>query len=245
MNRAIWLTVAALVAFGAIVVARLPASWLVPTSKSDVQCTDVSGTVWNATCTGLLVQRQPVGDLTWDIHAGRLLAGKLGADLVLTRANGSARGYVEAGLGQTLTARDLHVDLPLDPALMPQLPSNLTGHLHADIAALRVAYHRVRSIIGRIEARDLRLGIGGTAEELGSYQLTFPATGGTPVGQLGDLGGPLEVRGTLTLTPEPGFSLQSQVRPRPSASAELSRDIQFLGSPDSQGWRPFLIAGTF
>ena len=86
-----------------------------------------------------------------------------------------------------------------------------------------------------------------SAQRRGSYSLTFPpSTGGDPVGQLRDLGGgPLAVEGTLRLTPEPGFDLEGLVKARPTASADLAKDIQFLGSPDAQGRRPFSLAGTF
>ena len=65
-------------------------------------------------------------------------------------------------------------------------------------------------------------------------------------GQLRDLGsGPLAVEGTVRLTPEPGFDLEGLVTARPTASPELAQDIQFLGSPDARGRRPFSLAATF
>ncbi|WP_457825654.1 hypothetical protein, partial [Staphylococcus aureus] len=69
MMRTFLLVLLAVLVFIGIVVARLPASWAMPDPKTGVVCGDVDGTVWNGTCTGLVFQQQPVGDLTWDIHA--------------------------------------------------------------------------------------------------------------------------------------------------------------------------------
>jgi hypothetical protein len=65
------------------------------------------------------------------------------------------------------------------------------------------------------------------------------------VGDLTDLGGPLAVRGTLRLTNQPGYVLEGQVAARADAAPELVSNLQFLGTPDASGRRPFSIAGTF
>jgi general secretion pathway protein N len=219
---------------------------VLPDPKSGVTCTDADGTIWSGTCTGLTFQQQPIGDLSWEVHASRLLAGKINADLVVTRPTGSAHGNVETGFDKKITARDIRADLPLDPALTSALPPDfhgLRGKLHAQIASLRVDGQTIRAIEGVVEAHDLING----AQSWGSYSITFPPpTTGDPVGQIRDLGnGPLAVEGTLKLTPEPGFDLEGLVTARPTASPELARDIQYLGSPDAQGRRPFSLAGTF
>jgi general secretion pathway protein N len=250
MKRTIWLILFGVLVFAGIVVARLPASWVLPGPKSGVTCSDADGTIWNGTCTGLTVQQQPVGDLSWDVHASRLLAGKLNADIVITRPNGNAQGNVEVGLDKSISARDIKADLPLDRDLASALPPNirsLRGKLHAELVHVRVEGQALKAIQGVVEAQDMTDGEGSNAERWGSYSLTFPpSTGGDPVGQLRDLGGgPLAVEGTLHLTPEPGFDLEGLVKARPTASPELAKDIQFLGSPDAQGRRPFGLSGTF
>jgi len=251
VKRAIGLILFGVLVFAGIVVARLPASWVLPRPESGIACADADGTVWSGTCTGLTVQQQPVGDLSWEVHAARLWAGKLNADVVLTRRPaGAAQGNVEVGFDKSIEARDLRVDLPLEQELTSSLPPNVRGvrgKIHAEIAHLRIAGHTLKSVQGAVEARDLTEGEGSAAQSWGSYSVTFPpSAGGDPLGQLRDLGGgPLSVEGKLRLTPEPGFDLEGLVAARPSASPELARDLQFLGSPDAQGRRPFSLSATF
>ncbi len=136
MKRGVWITLAALLAFAAIILARLPAAWILPASgKSAIGCTGVDGTLWSGSCAGLFVQRKPVGDLTWELRPLRLFAGRLAAHVTLNSAMGQGSAEAEAGLGGKLSARDLTADLPLDPKLMPGLPPGLRGRAHLALVA--------------------------------------------------------------------------------------------------------------
>jgi general secretion pathway protein N len=246
VKRTILLIVCVVLVFAGFVIARLPASWVMPGPKSGMACSEVDGSVWNGSCTGLTVQQQPVGDLSWEVHAMRLLSGRINADVVVTRPTGTIRANVESGFDKKIVARDVLVDLPVDQELAAALPPNLRGlrgKLHAQLAYLRVDGQIIRAIEGIVEAHDLSDG----DQKWGSYSVTFPpATAGDPVGQLKDLGsGPLAVEGSLKLTPAPGFDLQGLVAARPSASPDLVQNLRFLGSPDAQGRRQFSLESSF
>ncbi|HEY2404309.1 MAG TPA: type II secretion system protein N, partial [Steroidobacteraceae bacterium] len=154
MKRTILLIVCVVLVFAGFVIARLPASWVMPGPKSGMACSEVDGSVWNGTCTGLTVQQQPVGDLTWEVHAMRLFAGKINADVVVTRPTGSIHGNVESGFDKKIVARDLLVDLPVDQELASALPPNLRGlrgKIHAQLPYLRVDGQIIRAIEGVVE----------------------------------------------------------------------------------------------
>ncbi len=245
MKRGLWITLAALLAFAAIILARLPAAWILPASpQSAVGCTGVEGTLWSGSCAGLFVQRKPVGDLTWELKPRRLLAGRLAAHLTLNSAMGQGSAEAEVGLNGQLTAHDLTGDLPLDPKLMPGLPPGLRGQAHLALALVALEGGRLKRLEGRIEVHDLT-DLDGHATRLGSYVATFAPTEADPTGVIKDLDGPLSVEGTLRLTPQGGFEVQGTVAPRPGAPAELTDNLRFLGSPDAGGRRPFSLSGTF
>jgi general secretion pathway protein N len=245
VKRGVWLALAALLAFAAIILARLPAAWIVPASpQSAVGCTGVEGTLWSGSCAGLFVQRKPVGDLTWELKPRRLLAGRLAAHLTLSSALGHGSAEAEVGLGGALSAHDLSADLPLDPKLMPGLPPGLRGQAHLALALVALEGGTLRRLVGRIEVHDLEDFDGGTTR-LGSYVATFAPTDGDPTGLIRDLDGPLSVEGTLRLTRQGGFEVQGTVAPRPGAPAGLTDNLRFLGSPDAGGRRPFSLSGTF
>jgi len=191
VRRGIWITVLAVVAFVAIVIARLPASWVVPTSPAAVACTEVDGTIWSGACGGFTAEGIALGDLAWNVHALSLLTGKLSAYIVLTRRVGSVRGDVAVGLDKSVTVRNMQASLPFDQDLKRLVPAlqSLSGSTNADIAFAHYAKDFVTRIQGRIEVHDLVSSDRTGVTPLGSYAVTFPAaTSGEPMGQLQDLG---------------------------------------------------------
>ncbi len=245
MGRPLLIAVAALLAFAAILIARAPASWLIPSGPgAPFSCMTLEGTVWDAACTGLTVARQSYGDLTWELHPGALLRARLGAHVTLTRGAAHGSGDLELGFDQRIVARDLSADLPLDPQLLPGVPRELHGTVHAQLALVGLTRGALTQLQGRIEAHDLE-DRGGNVTPLGSYVVTFPGNEGEPQGTLKDLGGPLAVEGTLRLTRAGGYDLEAFITPRPGAAPELVSNLKFLGSPDASGRRQFSMSGTF
>lgn len=246
-RRTLWIGALALLAFGLIVIARFPAAWAAGALPAELSCDIIDGTVWNGACAGLMLRHQRLlGDLSWQLHAPRLLAGRLAARVGLTHAEDFANAEVELAPGGHILAREVHASVHLDPGLIPQLPGGLRGLARADLSRLEVQHGRLTDLRGRIEAHDLAQ-TDQTPMELGSYALAFngAAAGGELIGELRDLGGPLSLEGILRMTPEPGFVLDGKVAARPAASAELARQLQMLGAPDAQGRRSFSIADTF
>jgi general secretion pathway protein N len=242
VRRTFWIVLLAAAAFAVIVLTRLPASWVMPAGGSaGFTCASVDGSLWSGACTGLVVQRAALGDLTWDLKPAQLLTGALAARVTLAHGPISLRADVALGLGHRLTLRNLSADLPIDHRTLPQVPRELSGTLHVDLALARIEKGAVTELQGRLEAHDL-LDSRDRATPLGSYALSFP--GPDLTGQLQDLGGPLAVSGTVRLTPAPGYAVQGLVAARPGAPPELVNNLQYLGSADAQGRRPFSMAGT-
>jgi Type II secretion system (T2SS), protein N len=241
--RPLWIALAAAAAFAVILVSRLPASWVVP-RQGVIACTSPDGSLWSGSCNGFSVERMPFGDLTWDMAPWRLLAGTIAAHVVLAHGPVTGSADLALGVGGSVSLRNLVTDLRLDPRQIPHLPPQLRGSVHTDLALVRLEHGRIAELQGRIEAHDLSQRTGHVTP-LGNYAVTFPGGGTEPVGTLVDLGGPLAVQGTLRLTNQPGYVLEGQVAPRADAAPELVSTLQFLGTPDAAGRRPFNIAGTF
>jgi hypothetical protein len=244
VKRPLWIALLAAAAFVAIVLARMPAAWVVPARGAQWACASLDGSLWSGTCAGLTVSGTPLGDLSWELHPLRLAAARLAAHLTLSHGPADAAADVELTFGQRITARNLVADLPLDPALLPAVPPNLHGRAHVALALVQVQHGIIRQLQGRIEARDLEERSGNNTA-LGSYSVSFPGGSGDPVGTLRDLEGPLALEGTLRLTPAPGFELEGVIAARRGAPPELVNSLRFLGSPDATGRRPFSLSGTF
>jgi len=243
VKRAVWITLLAVVAFLGVLVARMPAGWVLPARTASGGCMSLDGTLWSGSCSGLSFGHTALGDLTWELRPLPLLRGRLAAHLNLAGPI-TASGDVELGFGRHLSARNLSADLPLDPRLLPDLPQELSGRAHAELALIEVERGVLRQLQGRIEAHDL-VDHSGAATPLGSYVVTFPGGAGDLTGKLHDLDGPLALEGTLRLTGQGGYELEGLIAPRAGAPRELVSNIRFFGSPDATGRRTFSLSGTF
>ena len=244
MKRPVWIALLAAITFVVIVIARMPAAWVIPTHRGQASCASIDGSLWSGSCAGLAVSGTSFGDVSWELHPLKLFVGRLAAHVTLAHGPAVGSGDLELGFGRHITARNLVADLPLDPRLIPAVPASLSGRAHLNLEFAEVRRGIITQLKGRIEARDLE-DSSGTNTPLGSYAVTFPGGSGDPIGQLRDLEGPLALEGTLHLTPQPGFELEGLIAPRSGAPPELINNLRFLGSPDASGRRPFSLSGTF
>jgi hypothetical protein len=247
LKRVIGVTLAVIVVFGGVLMARFPAAWAATWLPEPIHCAELTGTVWRGACVGLVLRSIPLGELSWELQPSALVRGKLGAQMLIAGTAVNARARIDKGLSGPLGARDLHGSFPLDPTLIPDLPPGLRGSVQADLGVLVLQDKQIERIEGRLEVRDLEQR-DGARYSLGSYAVEFPqgsGASGEPLGTVKDLGGPVAFDGRLRLTREPGYEIEGLIAARAEAGSEIKRAIEFLGRPDAAGRRPFSIAGTY
>lgn len=251
MRRSVRIGAVVVASFLVVLIARFPASWAAALLPDTIACAGAAGTVWSGACTSLELRNEassnPValGALTWRLRAWRLFTGVLAVDATLQPPAGRVRADVELSPGGSLTARNVTASLRLDPQLVPLVPQTLRGLVQADLQRLQLDDGAITGIAGRVELRELQQ----SAARLGSYLIVFPevAAAGDPTGELRDTGGPFAFEGTVRFVrePEPGYVIQGLIAARADAPPELARRLQFLGTPDAQGRRPFSFSGSF
>ncbi|MFO7276420.1 MAG: type II secretion system protein N [Pseudomonadota bacterium] len=248
-----WLRVGAVVAvaFLIVLIVRFPASWAAALLPGSLACHGAAGTVWRGACTSFALNdaSRPnptsLGALSWRLKPLRLFTGTLAAGVTLQPPAGRVSADVEVSAGGSITARNLTASLRLDPQLLPLVPAALQGVVQADLQRLEVDDGAITDVAGRIELRDVQQ----SGNRLGSYLIVFPevAAPGDPTGELRDTGGPFAFQGTVKFVrePEPGYVIEGLIAARADAPPELAQRLQFLGTPDAQGRRPFSFSGSF
>jgi general secretion pathway protein N len=247
MKKAILTFGAALVVFLAVLVWQFPAGWARDFLPKNVACADFAGTLWSGQCMGLVLNGSAVGDLTWNLSPWRAIAGKAVGNVAVTRADLAMTSDIALSFAGNGTLSNFKARLPLDPAVLPQLPAYLRGDVTADFAKIVIASRWPAELVGTLNVRELRR-LDGAQFRLGDYDLNFDgavAPDGSLIGQLQDRGGPLAVRGTLKLTREPGYEVSGLVGARAEAPQQLRQQLEFLGPPNSSGEREFSLAGSF
>jgi hypothetical protein len=248
--RWLWLLVPV---FLLAIAARLPARWASSYLPAPLSCETAAGTVWNGNCARLRYAGQPLGRIAWQLRAIPLLRGQVEAQ-VSARLTGIdlQRGRVLWSSPQ-LELRDFEARIDLAAARALPLwagaapwPANLTGEVQLQLENLKLEMPRqVLALGGTIDVN--RLQQAGVA--LGSYRAEFsepPNANGQLVGRLSDRGGPLDLRGAITLGSQPpGYRVDAQVALRDSATDGMRQQLQFFGPVDSTGRRNMSFEGTF
>jgi hypothetical protein len=247
-GRLALLLVAGLLVFGGVLLAYLPASWIVVRLPPGLQfeCGDVGGSIFEGECLRATFQGKPVGDATWNLGRLDLLRGRLVGD-VDVRGALNARADLDLNFSGNGELRNVTANLPLDPQVIPQAPADQRGTLVADLKRLVLENRAPRSIEGNLELRDFRQ-VGARPLELGSYRVEFDGKSrpdGTAVGNLRDLGGPFEMVGTVTLTPPNGYLVQGTIAGRTAQAESLVREIAIGAPPDTSGRTPFSFEGSY
>lgn len=247
--RKLWpLLALGIVAYVVFAVITLPAGVVLSRlERSGISTDGISGTIWKGNAQVLRLPGAHLGSVAWDMHALALLTGRLTADIELKRTDGFAKTLFTATPSKRLSFEDLSASLPLTALPAGVVPGGWTGTLNLRFADLVVEDGWPTHLDGSLEALDLSNPARRTGG-LGSYKVVFPpdaSAGDTIAGALSDLGGPLQVTGTVQLKKsDRSYVVEGLVAARPDAPQNLAKSLEILGPPDADGRRPFSVAGT-
>jgi hypothetical protein len=150
-------------------------------------------------------------------------------------------------LGGRVTVDDLTASLPLSILPPSANRGGYTGKVNLKFAQLILEDSWPARADGSLEMIDLT-GPAQRPATLGSFKVVFPpdaAAGDTLAGALSDLGGPVELKGTVQLKKAGrSYIVEGLVKARGDAPQNLAKALEYLGPPDPEGRRPFSIAGT-
>jgi general secretion pathway protein N len=237
---------AGVAAFIVCLVAMMPAQQLARRLPEGVELGGVDGTIWSGRARSLAVNGRPLGGLQWSCRPWPLLVLEWSCSAVLKPQGGEVAGDLSGDFGQEVVGEDIRGRLPIAAFEGIATPRGWTGDLELDVAEIRLAGRRPTAASGTLVLRALHApGAGGQA--LGDFELVVgEGTVGSESlnGRLRDLGGPLQVRGSVELDPNGRYLLTGDAAPGPGAGPAIFDTLSFLGPPDRQGRRPFTIEGT-
>jgi general secretion pathway protein N len=246
--KKIWpLLVLGIVSYLVFAVWTLPASVLTRWLPPAVHLDGVHGTAWRGTAAVVEVDSAMLGEARWTLHPLALFLAQLKADVNLKRTDGFAQGLVTASAKQ-IKLTDVAGSLPLS-ALPPQIvPGGWMGTMNLRLSSVQIAQGWPTSLNGTVEILQLT-GPARSPTNIGSYKVTFPAPNAPSdasalVGAITDVGGPIQISGTLQLKPDRTYLIDGSIAARPDAPRDVQSALQFLGAPDAQGRRPFSLSGT-
>ncbi len=213
-----------------------------------VELVDPTGGFWDGRARAVRAAGISLQKTHWKLSPAALLTGQLRVELDSRLPDGFVRTSLQMRAGGTAILRDLELAAPLQAlSRMIQLPF-AEGRLKLKFRLLELQDQWPVAAVGEALASDISLGMAGTAaaRERASFRLDFdqPEPGSTLVGTLTDIDGPVELRGTLELSPPRNYTIDARARVRAGASEEIRQGLLLLGAENAQGWREISFAGS-
>ena len=246
-----WLVAAALLAAAGFVVYALPASIALRFLPKDVQASDATGTLWHGSFGKVSVHGHTVGAAEWNIHPLSLLTGKLSAQLRWIKGSFVVNAALEAS-STRMNFRGVTGGGAIDDLADLGVSRGWSGNAQVSIDELRVDDQKITAANGTVTLAGLKSPKFGDAD-IGGYELALSPNSvqpdGSAIAQVRDLGGPLELNGTLNIVPAQSLlTFSGTIKERAGLPTALHQEVDNLAQMrgrDAQGRVPLEIEFAF
>ena len=229
--------------------ARLAADLFAPDS---VALHGVSGSVWRGEAQSVQIENLRLRRTRWQLRPWSLLLARVAGQLETEWPGGFATGDFSIGITGSVRLAGVEAAGPATAFTRALGLPGTAGDVAAELELFRMANGWPQSVVGSVRVRDVPLVIPGMTDinaASGAFAVTFDVDpvpdSGDLTGQLTDLGGPLEVTGTIRFSPPASYELEGLVRARPDAPRALAEGLVLAGPEQPDGRRLFSLAGSF
>jgi general secretion pathway protein N len=248
MKRLLGYLSVGLIAYAIFLIIQFPAAAMLDLMAGRVPgftARDAQGSALGGSAQDIHLGNTRFESLSWRLHVLGLFLGRLEYHFSLREPELQLQGRVATALDRHLYFEELKGNLPLSKisALLgyPSLPVNGQLELQAADFGLNPA-GRLSSVSGMIRLLGAHTALGKPLE-LGDFSADFITRGSDVVGNIRDEGGPVELKGTLTLTPQRSYRFTGQAALRADDNRELRQALSILGRPGGDGKWKINLAG--
>ena len=210
----------------------------------------VEGTIWNGQAAYGTAAGLSFSGLRWQLHPAALLTGKLSLSTEANVAGGLASARLAAS-SERLEFSEVRVSAKLEHLREQFALGEVSGQLALSLSRLELVDGLPVAAVGTVTVADLQSAPlvpieGITSIALGNFRAELTA-GDQPgiIALVTDEGGPLELTGRITVSPDRSYNMDALIKPRADAPQELVQGVEFVtGEPNAEGRRRFLQQGS-
>lgn len=237
------LIIAGLLAFLLVLLVTFPArvayQMFVP---AEVQLSGISGSIWNGKATEGIAGGAYLRDLSWKFQPSSILRGNLAYQASADPGAGAMQAVVAVSIDGTLSLTDLNGSVPLDLVHQAFQQSGIRGDVTLQFATLSIRDGLPIDANGSVTVTDFHAPVL-SASKIGDFRADFTTTETGITGAVQDMSGVLDVEGTIELLADRSYVFLGQVAPTAQTPLSISNQLQYLGSANERGQRPFRFEG--
>lgn len=235
---------AGLLVFVAVLLVTFPArvayKWFAP---PDMHLNGVSGSVWNGTAVEGLAAGAYIQDIAWRLKPTSVFSGQLAFETSSKPASGTLNADVAVSLDGSLTLSNVTGNVPLDLVHPAFQQNGISGDVSLDFEQVVIRNGLPTEVNGSVTVANFFVREMSSAR-LGDYKADFQTSDEGVMAIVDDLSGVLDVAGTISLSRDKSYQLIGEVATRPGAPPSITDQLQYLGSSDARGFRPFRFEGS-
>lgn len=214
--------------------------------KVPVELYEIKGTVWSGKSGRLVYNKKPFDNVNWQFLPLDLLKGKVSLALSFKNKESFASLIVSRSFLGGISLNNARASMSAQEILsLAKIPAvKLGGDFTLNLAEATISENKLDSIVGRL--------VWTGAESMFPQKIVMgdvfanmtTADDGTVNVELGDGGGPLELNGSLVLSPDGKYDLQTEMASREGRQSNLGRSLGFVGRYNPKGKAEFKRSGT-
>jgi len=237
------------VVFCVALVTSIPARMLDRMGGDAVRLSAASGTLWRGSARQVLVGGLQLGQTSWRTSALPLLMGRLAVNVDTELPGGFARGDVTLALGGRISISDFEAAAPMESLGRTLGFPQASGDAILTLQKAVLADGWPNELVGNLRLGNVPLAVGGVPGDssiniLTEFDVPDANEDGRLPGRISDQGGPLEIDGTIILSPPGNYAIDAFINTRPQAPPELSQGLMLLGPEGPNGSRQFTMSGS-
>ncbi|MBI3771855.1 MAG: type II secretion system protein N [Gammaproteobacteria bacterium] len=239
MKRIVGYTALGVVTYLGFLVATFPAERALNAMRSQMQNVyfqGVSGSVWRGHANTLQLRDQSFEQFAWHLRLLPLLIGRVDLGFEFDGNGRTGEGVAALSANGSVSFHDVDVRLPMADVdqYLGLGPLALNGMVELKFESAKFEQSRLTAATGTMRWQNASLP-GSPPLALGGFELTLSNDEGAVKGVLKDLGGPVQLEGTVHLRPDGTYQFRGKISTRSTAVPAVTQALALLGSPGSDG----------
>lgn len=200
-----------------------------------VRLSDVGGTVWSGRAAALQYQGQRLSRLNWQFRPLALFTGRLEFAVDFNGEGRSGRANIGVRYDGGVVVSAIDARLPLaELAPLLDIPVTLSGVAEIKLDELLYAANAVQRAEGEIQWRQIAV-TEPVAQKMGDFSSRFTTEADGIKAQFRDLGGPMQLEGTLRLNLDGNYHFNARAVVRDPQQTLLRQALQAAGRMEGDG----------
>ncbi|HFE39424.1 MAG TPA: type II secretion system protein N [Gammaproteobacteria bacterium] len=211
-----------------------------------VELFDLKGTAWHGSAGTLIYEGNRFESVAWEFHPLDLLKAKASISVRLKSKELSLKGMLSKNLSGDVELQNVQANVSATALLkLLKIPAvKLKGTFLLNLAQMQSSGKTLKYVQGRLLWSDAesqfpqKLILGDVFADVSTLD------DGVIKVKLGDGGGPLELRGDVTLSPDGKYDVKGYFSARAGRQSILGRSLGFIGRYNAKGKAEFNRTGN-